>query len=852
MKRCSTSIRPTALLAKTTLAIVLAQTFPLAGQAATLDWNASQSFWELSGAWTPSGPPGPDDVARFGLNTLGAVVWGDATGNRQIRKLSVEAGSYTFRNTTASVYALALNMPNDFAFQVSGVGTAVYWQGLNLAVGSQGHASIGSGALLTVDQGAAGSRGSVSVADLFNVAGTLNVINGSIVTDDRATITNGTGSGAAAAVSGAGSQWLTSSGLSIGGYGGSTLSVENGGYVWSGASQIGLKPSHVGSVTVTGAGSRWELGSTLAVGSQGTGVLNIEAGAAVTSSEGDLGNLSGSRGTVSVSGAGSRWTNSGALYIGDSGAGTLVIDSQGLVSNTEARIGRNAGAIGAATVRGAGSQWLNTGDLYVGDFGSGSLDVRDGGTVSNAVGRLGYNSGSTGTATVNGTGSKWINAGGLTVGYNGQGALNVEAGGVVSNAEGRLANNSLSVATATVTGAGSQWQSSADLFVGYRGNGTLYIGSGGVVSNAAGYVGDFITSIGTATVSGAGSQWNNAGTLTVGSYGKGTLTIEGGGVVSSASGQVGVFAGNGMHSMVTVSGTGSRWNIAGNLAIDSAGASGSVLQLSGGGMLAVGGRGSSNAGEIRNSDGVLSFAHDLTNAASGVVSGHGTFIANSGWTNQGLMSFSDGAADIRGKVVLVDGGSIVVAAGTTATFHDDVAHDGAQILTAAGAGTVILGAASGAGPYAGAGTVDFEGSLHPGNGVGLLGLGGDAVLGALATTYIELAGAARGTAYDALDVAGTLSLNGVLHVDLLGGYAPRAGAFFDLISADDIAGTFAGLALPHLASGLGWDLALLHDVGGSTDVLRLSVVAVPEPPAVLLLAGGLLLVIGVGRARRTG
>lgn len=114
---------------------------------------------------------------------------------------------------------------------------------------------------------------------------------------------------------------------------------------------------------------------------------------------------------------------------------------------------------------------------------------------------------------------------------------------------------------------------------------------------------------------------------------------------------------------------------------------------------------------------------------------------------------------------------------------------------------------------------------------------------------MELAGAVRGSEYDAIDATGTVKLGGTLRVLLLdaGGvaFAPLAGQRFDLIRATAISGSFLAMVLPGLGNGLAWESGVLADGTGQT--LRLSVVAVPEPAEWALLLGGLLL---VGLVRR--
>jgi hypothetical protein len=78
---------------------------------------------------------------------------------------------------------------------------------------------------------------------------------------------------------------------------------------------------------------------------------------------------------------------------------------------------------------------------------------------------------------------------------------------------------------------------------------------------------------------------------------------------------------------------------------------------------------------------------------------------------------------------------------------------------------------------------------------------------------------------------------------LLGGFTPAAGDAFDILDFASLSGTFSVVNLPGLAPGLFWNSAELYSTG------VLSVQAVPEPGTYLLMAAGLLLLLGRGRLR---
>lgn len=145
----------------------------------------------------------------------------------------------------------------------------------------------------------------------------------------------------------------------------------------------------------------------------------------------------------------------------------------------------------------------------------------------------------------------------------------------------------------------------------------------------------------------------------------------------------------------------------------------------------------------------------------------------------------------------------------------------------------IQGAFSGAGPINGAGgTTVFDGQLAPGNSPGLLVIEGDAIFSENNETILEIAGLARGTEFDGIDVDGTLTLAGTLSIVLLDGFTFEVGDTFLLLQAGNLLGAFDTVNLPEIAG-----LQLLLDITGNS--LSLNVQAVPLPPALWLFLSAL-------------
>lgn len=95
----------------------------------------------------------------------------------------------------------------------------------------------------------------------------------------------------------------------------------------------------------------------------------------------------------------------------------------------------------------------------------------------------------------------------------------------------------------------------------------------------------------------------------------------------------------------------------------------------------------------------------------------------------------------------------------------------------------------------------------------LITYGGDVVLGTFSSITMELGGTARGTGYDAIDVAGKLTFAGTMHVALFGGFQPAQGDTFNLFDWGTTAGTFGTINLPPLGQYLAWDTSQLYATG---------------------------------------
>ena len=95
-----------------------------------------------------------------------------------------------------------------------------------------------------------------------------------------------------------------------------SLTVENGGTVTSKIAVLGNNTGVTGTALVTGDGSTWEGTDGITVGYTGNGILNIEKKGEVTAAGLFIGYYDGASGTVTVTGEDSTLANSNILFVG--------------------------------------------------------------------------------------------------------------------------------------------------------------------------------------------------------------------------------------------------------------------------------------------------------------------------------------------------------------------------------------------------------------------------------------------------------------------------------------------------------------------------------------------------------
>ncbi|MEG2730839.1 beta strand repeat-containing protein, partial [Brevundimonas sp.] len=329
----------------------------------------------------------------------------------------------------------------------------------------------------------------------------------------------------------------------------------------------GLTKDGAGTLTLTGANTY-------------TGETRIARGTLVLEAGGSLNIAS----DINLANTGVQFDVSGGNYQNIIGGLSGVPGTQVILGNNALTFGNDANETFAGQFTSTGGPLTKSGTgttTLSGDSSSfsGPLNVYNGGLiVTSALGSVdGYIADPTLThtnpfMTVTGRNANWAIIGNLNVRGGGATALAIENGAQISNNFGEIGATGVTAATVTVTGAGSLWTNRTALIVGNGAttskNGALRILDGGKVTSLDGYIasGNGTGATGFIEVSGTGSSWTNTGNLRIGDLGgNGTLIISDGGYVSSNLTQIGTM-GNGV-GIANLTGTGSRWDVTGNLDI---------------------------------------------------------------------------------------------------------------------------------------------------------------------------------------------------------------------------------------------------------------------------------------------
>ena len=211
-------------------------------------------------------------------------------------------------------------------------------------------------------------------------------------------------------------------------------------------------------------------------------------------------------------------------------------------------------------------------------------------------------------------------------------------------------------------------------------------------------------------------------------------TVGSGGVLTLAGGKF--FSSSGLTNSGLVTGSGlASTALTNNFNGRVESNTGSVLEFT---PPSTGVQGHSNAGTIALLGGAFHFDGNLTNLASGEITGNGNLVATGLFFNQGvvsgrgvlqvlstvnggLMQFSAGFSDVYGGVT--NDSRMTITGGSTTTFYDNVNNSAGSITVNNNSTAVFLGTLIGISRVSliGSGTMDVEGGFSGGPIVGALG-----------------------------------------------------------------------------------------------------------------------------------
>ncbi len=797
-------------------------------------------------------------IADFSANTTVGL---SATGS-----LNVTNGGTFFSTSSVTMGSGAIG---EGSIIVNGIGSS-FTSGV-LTVGSLGSGTltVSAGAFLSgttglladspSGSGAATIDGANSRWDVSNGLGvggggigSLTISRGGMVsTGFNSFLGFGSGSVGRTTVTGDASRWVSTADLLVGVSGVGEMTISNRATATFATINLGQSATGEGSIAVTGTGSILTANQNLNVAGAGDGTLSIADGGEVyVGADLTISNPAGAAiGTVNLDGGaiyvGGNFTNAGVLNFADgllriagdfspsaASAEFIVNGTDFLELPTLDLVGAGATQnVSTLTVASTRRAQLNLRHGRVVDLGSGDLQIA---VAAGAEGTVNIESGgqlrTTGNVAVGGTASGAGGAGTLTI-RNGSvdaGALHLHGGGIVDFEGGLLAVDSFAELDGEFRWTAGELRFDAALT-------TL---SNALISGLLGP--DAILGPGQSITTAAAAQIVvlmtplvvNGGQIAVETLqNDSAIEIRSGSVVSmSASNNGGLivlanplasFGGKALVNDGTIRGTGI---LTGDLTNSSTGR----IETISGERLILDGASISNAGTISVIGGELQGNAALVNqAGTGLISARDAILRFTDVTNNSGIAFSNGTVDFYGDLTQNVGGRITVSNGGIANFYDDVViAAGANDVQATALGDTISRVAffgSYNGGITGGGQAFIEGDHRPGNSPALVTFGGDVVYGPFSSIEMELASTARGTGYDAIDVAGTLTLDGTLDVVLLDAFEPQPGHVFNLFDWGTLDGTFQTVNLPDLQFDYEWDATRLYDNG--------TLIVIPEPSA---------------------
>lgn len=515
---------------------------------------------------------------------------------------------------------------------------------------------------------------------------------------------------------------------------------------------------------------------------------------------------------------------SGDFYVAKTAGSTatLLLENGATLNSRFTIVGNEALSTGYATV-GADSTWTVRAGLVLGWSGNAEVEVLSGGTLETLASgtTLARESGSAATVTVTGVDALWDSTGQIvTVGTGGEAKLYVNAGGEVRarslNIGSYLDASVQGNGEVEVTGPDSKITLNTLLGVGNSGGeGSLLISGGGKVTSANSRIGGSTVvgipnGTGHITVTDADSSLALTGFFYIGDFWTGTLSILNGGEASSGNTVLG-YNENG-DGKVLVSGTDSTFTVSALRIADYTNAKGDVTIADNGALTVNGGAGTVQIANVATATGILNVGlYDLTttagtlNAAS-ISFGTGTGTLNFNQTN--ATTFTQNiTANVAGTTAINQRGYGVTTLSGTISNIDNVNVINGTLRVNGTLGASGFNVSSGA-TIGGTGTINApvtlaaNAILAPGASAGTLTFS-SLNLNASSILEYELStpGIVGSGVNDLTIVNGALSLDGLLRVTSLPGFAP---GIYRLIDYTDI-GAFANNGLIVDEAPIGYD-----------------------------------------------
>jgi len=247
---------------------------------------------------------------------------------------------------------------------------------------------------------------------------------------------------------------------------------------------------------------------------------------------------------------------------------------------------------------------------------------------------------------------------------------------------------------------------------------------------------------------------------------------------------------------------------------------------------------------LRTSE-IINFTGQITNfgtldAGSNLIQNNGRYRGENSTIRAGTL-FNNGTINLTNGRNFVEAnldniGDFNISGGASVIFTDEVFNSGV-VHTEAGSTSTLLGRLCGSGVFEGEGDVIILGEFAPGNSPGLVSFESDLALGAGATTEIELGGTLRSTAmqpssdgrFDAIDVGGTLTLEGELEIRLQNGFGIEPGQEFVIADVDDsLIGQFRDLDEGAMVGNFGGTELFISYVAGDGNDVALFTAAAPQ------------------------